>query len=74
MTLTDYKNNRMKNAEFAEAYDEVQSEMNEIRAVIDNCIINNKNIKKNWRRCGSREVQETSTTNLNVSQSCRFEI
>ena len=46
MTLTDYKNNRMKNAEFAEAYDEVQSEMNEIRAVIDNCIINNKISKR----------------------------
>ena len=34
-TLKQYKNEQMKNPEFAEAYEEIQPEMSVIRAMID---------------------------------------
>lgn len=34
-TLKEYKNEQMKNPEFVEAYEEIQPEMNVIRAMID---------------------------------------
>lgn len=35
MTLQEYKDEKMKDPEFAKAYEEVQPEMNVIRAIID---------------------------------------
>ena len=35
MTLKEYKNNRMKDPGFAQAYEEMQPEMNVIRAIIE---------------------------------------
>ncbi len=34
-TLQKYKNEQMKNPEFAKAYEEIQPEMNVIRAIVD---------------------------------------
>ncbi len=35
MKLQEYKQNKMRDSEFAKAYEEVQPEMNIIRAIID---------------------------------------
>ena len=35
MTLKEYKEKKMKDPEFADAYEEIQPEMNVIRAIID---------------------------------------
>jgi hypothetical protein len=35
MTLKEYKNKRLNNPDFAEAYEKLQPKMNAIRAVVD---------------------------------------
>ncbi len=41
MKLQEYKQNKMRDSEFAKAYEEVQPEMNIIRAIIDARIAKN---------------------------------
>ena len=38
-TLQKYKNEQMKNPEFAKAYEEIQPEMNVIRAIVMDMIL-----------------------------------
>ena len=52
MTLKEYKQERMKNPEFAKAYKEVQPEINVIRAIIDARISQNMSQKELAEKTG----------------------
>ena len=47
-TLQKYKNEQMKNPEFAKAYEEIQPEMNVIRAIVDARALRNMTQKELW--------------------------
>ena len=70
MTLKEYKNNRMKNPEFAKAYEEVQPEMNVIRAIIDARISQNLTQKELAERTGIAQTEisrlENGTRNPSI--------
>ena len=55
MTLKEYKNNRMKDPGFAQAYEEMQPEMNVNRAVIDARISQNMTQKEPAEKQGLRK-------------------
>lgn len=55
MTLKEYKNNRMKDPGFAQAYEEMQPEMNVIRAIIDARISQNMTQKELAEKTGITE-------------------
>ena len=57
-TLQKYKNEQMKNPEFAKAYEEIQPEMNVIRAIVDARALRNMTQKEL-----SEKGQETPVSN-----------
>ena len=70
MTLKEYKANRMKNPDFAKAYEEVQPEMNVIRAIIDARISQNMTQKELAERTGIAQTEisrlENGTRNPSI--------
>ena len=70
MTLKEYKNSRMKDPEFAKAYEEVQPEMNVIRAIIDARVSQNLTQKELAERTGIAQTEisrlENGTRNPSI--------
>ena len=70
MTLKEYKTERMKNPEFAKAYEEIQPEMNVIRAIIDARISQNITQKELADRTGIAQTEisrlENGTRNPSI--------
>lgn len=70
MTLKEYKNNRMKDPGFAKAYEEMQPEMNVIRAIIDARISQNMTQKELAERTGIAQTEisrlENGTRNPSI--------
>ena len=63
MTLKEYKNKRMLNSDFERAYDEVQPEMNVIRAMIDARIAQNMTQKELAERTGIAQTEISKLEN-----------
>lgn len=61
MTLKEYKENSMKNPEFAKAYEEIEPELNVIRAIID------ARISQNMTQKELAEKTETGTTGTSAA-------
>ena len=70
MTLKEYKNKRMQNPDFAKAYDEIQPEMNVIRAMIDARVSQNMTQKELAERTGIAQTEisrlENGTRNPSI--------
>ncbi|MBO4846961.1 MAG: helix-turn-helix transcriptional regulator [Lachnospiraceae bacterium] len=70
MTLKEYKNKRMSDPEFAKAYEEVQPEMNVIRAIIDARISQNMTQKELAEKTGIAQTEisriENGTRNPSI--------
>lgn len=70
MTLKEYKANRMKNPDFAKAYEDVQPEMNVIRAIIDARISQNMTQKELAEKTGIAQTEisrlENGTRNPSI--------
>ena len=70
MTFKEYKANRMKNPDFAKAYEEVQPEMNVIRAIIDARISQNMTQKELAEKTGIAQTEisrlENGTRNPSI--------
>lgn len=70
MTLKEYKTEKLKNPEFAKAYDEMQPEMNVIRAIIDARISQNITQKELADRTGIAQTEisrlENETRNPSI--------
>ena len=70
MTLKEYKEKRMKDKNFAEAYDEIQPEMNVIRALIDARISQNMTQKELAEKTGIAQTEisrlENGTRNPSI--------
>ena len=65
-TLQKYKNEQMKNPEFAKAYEEIQPEMNVIRAIVDARALRNMTQKELSEKTGIAQTemgQETPVSN-----------
>lgn len=63
MTLKEYKNKRMKDSNFAKAYEEIQPEMNVIRAIIDARISQNLTQKELAERTGIAQTEISKLEN-----------
>ena len=63
MTLKDYKEKKMKDPEFAKAYDDIQPEMNVIRAIIDARISQNLTQKELAERTGIAQTEISKLEN-----------
>ena len=63
MTLKEYKEKRMQNPEFADAYVEIQPEMNVIRALIDARISQNMSQKELSERTGISQTEISKLEN-----------
>jgi len=63
MTLKEYKEKRMQNPEFADAYVEMQPEMNVIRALIDARISQNMSQKELSERTGISQTEISKLEN-----------
>lgn len=70
MTLQEYKKQKMQNPDFSAAYDEIQPEMDIIRAIIDARISQNMTQKELSERTGSNGVQGVQTR---LKRKDRFE-
>ena len=57
MTLKEYKTEKLKNPEFVKAYEEMQPEMNVIRAIIDARISQNITQKELADRTGIAQTE-----------------
>ncbi len=70
MTLKEYKTEKLKNPEIAKAYDEMQPEMNVIRAIIDARISQNITQKELADRTGIAQTEisrlENGTRNPSI--------
>lgn len=70
MTLKEYKTEKLKNPEFSKAYDEMQPEMNVIRAIIDARISQNITQKELADRTGIAQTEisrlENGTRNPSI--------
>ena len=62
MTLKEYKEKRMKDPEFAKAYDEIQPEMNITRAILDARI-----------RAGMTQMELAEKSGISQADICRLE-
>ena len=56
-TLQKYKNEQMKNPEFAKAYEEIQPEMNVIRAIVDARALRNMTQKELSEKTGIAQTE-----------------
>ena len=63
MTLKEYKTEKMKNPEFAKAYNEMEPEMNVIRAIIDARISKNITQKELADRTGIAQTEKSRLEN-----------
>jgi transcriptional regulator with XRE-family HTH domain len=63
MTLKEYKEKRMQDPEFAEAYVEMQPEMNVIRAIIDARISQNMSQRELSERTGIAQTEISKLEN-----------
>ena len=63
MTLKEYKEKRMQDPEFAEAYVEMEPEMNVIRALIDARISQNMSQKELSERTGIAQTEISKLEN-----------
>ena len=70
MTLKEYKTEKMKNPEFAKAYNEMEPELNVIRAIIDARISKNITQKELADRTGIAQTEisrlENGTRNPSI--------
>ena len=66
MTLQEYKKQKMQNPDFSAAYDEIQPEMDIIRAIIDARISQNMTQKELSERTG---INQTEISRLEKSKS-----
>ena len=57
MTLQEYKKQKMQNPDFSAAYDEIQPEMDIIRAIIDARISQNMTQKELSERTGINQTE-----------------
>ena len=57
MKLSDYKNKKMQDAEFAKAYQEIQPEMSVIKAIIDARVSQNLTQKELAERTGIAQTE-----------------
>ena len=78
MTLKEYKNNRMKDPGFAQAYEEMQPEMNVIRAIIDARISQNMTQKELAEKTGIAQTEisrlENGTRNPSIKLLQRLNV
>ena len=65
MTLQEYKKQKMQNPDFSAAYDEIQPEMDIIRAIIDARISQNVKVKSS----APRQIQRRSFAALAITLS-----
>lgn len=72
MTLKEYKEEKMKNPEFKQAYDELQPEMNVIRAMIDARIAQNITQKELSERTGIAQAEISRLENGTRNPSIRL--
>ncbi|MBR2258971.1 MAG: helix-turn-helix transcriptional regulator [Blautia sp.] len=72
MTLKEYKEKRMQDPEFAEAYIEMQPEMNVIRAMIDARISQNMSQKELSERTGIAQTEISKLENGTRNPSIRL--
>ena len=72
MTLKEYKANRMKNPDFAKAYEEVQPEMNVIRAIIDARISQNMTQKELAEKTGIAQTEISRLENGTMNPSIKL--
>ena len=72
MTLKEYKSNRMKNPGFAQAYEEIQPEMNDIRAIIDARISRNMTQKELAEKTGIAQTEISRLENGTRNPSIRL--
>lgn len=63
MTLREYKANKMNDPEFAKAYDEIQPEMNVVRAMIDARMSQNLTQKELSERTGISQTEISKLEN-----------
>ena len=63
MKLQEYKHNKMRDSEFAKAYEEVQPEMNIIRAIIDARIAKNMTQKDLSNKTGINQSEISKLEN-----------
>ena len=63
MNLKEYKARKMKDPDFAKAYDEIQPEMNVIRAIIDARISQNLTQKELAERTGISQTEISKLEN-----------
>ena len=63
MTLKEYKEKRMKEPEFEQAYNEIQPEMNVIRALIDARISQNMTQKELSEKTGIAQTEISKLEN-----------
>ena len=63
MTLREYKENKMNDPEFAKAYDELQPEMNVVRALIDARMSQNLTQKELSERTGISQTEISKLEN-----------
>lgn len=63
MKLQEYKQNKMRDSEFVKAYDEVQPEMNIIRAIIDARIAKNMTQKDLSNKTGINQSEISKLEN-----------
>ena len=76
MNLKEYKTKKMNDPEFAKAYEEIQPEMNVIRAIIDARISQNMTQKELAERTGiaQTEISKLENGTRNPSMLIRFYI
>ena len=72
MTLKEYKEKRMQDPEFAEAYTELQAEMNVIRAMIDARISLNMSQTELSERTGIAQTEISKLENGTRNPSVRL--
>ena len=63
MTLKEYKENRMKDPGFSQAYEDIQPEMAVIRAIIDARMARNMTQKELSRRTGIAQTEISKLEN-----------
>ena len=63
MTLREYKEKKMNDPEFAKAYDEIQPEMNVVRAMIDARMSQNLTQKELSERTGISQTEISKLEN-----------
>ncbi len=72
MNLRDYKAKRMQDAEFVKAYEEIQPEMNVIRAIVEARISQNLTQKELSERTGIAQTEISRLENGTRNPSIRL--